>query len=324
MKENLDDHEENLEPIPSEVMPPPPPFKSIVAFRGVPVHMTQNTDILDWEDVRPGIGGIAEDCSLLFGYDRGNSHMAGDEDKFLESLKNICSAKKSVLFKNCQKLFVAVRDEGECEFYPANEGKLTRSEKHEFIDRLLGSEGRVWLDLETYAELLCTHAEIPLYEREICEYSKNVGYKVLSFSATGKKLTKPEYTLFLKQVHHIECWVNGSCYDVVVPSIHDSWERVHRILPTGFEFRLRGQKDPVELEVQKEINELLASKNGPLKVYLPYATSDDLGEKVVFSEKKHIKVHAESQDQVTNLIECYEQMGFEGEIKVKGRDENSR
>ena len=324
MNENLheDDSYTGLEDY-DGTRPPMEPYTCMLALRGIPIHFVHNPDLVEWENVRPGIGGISEETSLLI-YEDGRTSVVGDEDKFLATLLKIAETKKLVLFKNCQELFATTRELGECEFYPKNEDKLTRAEKRDFIDKLLSEQGRMWLDIEAYANLICRHAQIPYYQKEITEFNKGYTHNVIAFSGTGKKLGRRAVTEFYKQVETVQSWVNSSCYDVGVPSLNGDWEYTNCILPTGAEFRLRGGKNPWLVAAEADVNYLIKNKKGPLRVYLPYATTAGNGEEVEFSSQKHVIICAETKEQVEDLQEFYQKLGYERTIRVKTQTQKQR
>ena len=216
------------------------------------------------------------------------------------------------------------RETGHCEFYPQNAAKLTRDEKYDFIAQLLSARGQDWLDLESYIELVCTHAQIPFYRNEIMQFAQELEHMVIAFSATGKKLTKNEQALYEKQISDVESWINDSCYDIAIPALDNAWEVTHRILPHGYGFQLRGGKDPLEAEIEKDLNRLFMHKKGNFTVYLPYATEKPDEDNIEFSDQKYVKIYAQTQDEVDNLNNFYEELGYTKEIKVKNRVSNVR
>ena len=87
------------------------PATCIRACRGLPVHMTHKPELLEWEDVRPGVWGISEATCVFFHTD-GRTQIIGDEEKFLAALCQSANAKKAILFRNGQKLFTAAPGNG--------------------------------------------------------------------------------------------------------------------------------------------------------------------------------------------------------------------
>ena len=301
-----------------------PDDENVEAFQGIPVYLKHNPDLLHWEDLRPGVGGISEETCLFYDNESG-SVLPEYEDKFLSLLRALAETKKATLFKNCEQLFTDIYHSTECDFYPKDTEKLTRAEKYDFIEKLLSPYGRTWFDdIRAYAEVVCLHAQIPFYTKEIVDHHKGIAHDLIAFSGTGKKLNRKETALFARQAIEVERWLNGSCYDVAVPSAHEAVGMTHYILPTGFEFSLRGGKNPLHVLVQDDINYLLKNKKGDLAVYLPYATKISGGESVEFSTRKHVKVRVESQKQVDNLLEFYEMLGYKAPIKIKNLSEHQR